>query len=197
MALTYDFDICAANPDQGSGDTKTDALLARLAARTGTMSGSVAQFRSARTAQALRDAPEGLRAYFLASGFGLDVSGSDTPPGLYPAADEEARLAVICRLTENAAAHQLPPPDDHAADSPVFHLGAFLAELDHARPVDAVPQGLPPVFQTAQLQPLDAAPPPPAKFWQQRSFRLALVALVLLGLVQLASGPALTVLASF
>ena len=204
MTLTYDFDICAAIPGSLSEDPQVDAMLARLAAETQAESGPVARFRCTRTAQALRDAPEGLRDYFLASGFALGVSGSDLPKGLYPAADEEARLAVIRRLTENAASHPLPAPDDQMTSGEIFRLGVFLAELTQSRPTDIVvgptrvaQAGLPGVFETAPLPQAPAdAPPPPLRFWQHRAFRLALVAGVLLGLVQLVSGPALTVLAS-
>ncbi|MFN4130758.1 MAG: hypothetical protein ACK4GC_13235 [Paracoccaceae bacterium] len=217
MALAYDFDIFEVIPNSGLSDPELDGFLSGVGLRPQSDSATVALFRDLRTAEALRRAPPALRAYFVASGFGFNTYDSGAPAGRYPAKDEAARLALIYRLTENARRHALPRPDDAPEGGDVFRLGAFLAELDRSEPINmsegqaavddhnsgqtnASPhRTLPPLFepgQTAAAPSETDTPPPRRKFWQNRYFRIGAAAALVLGAAQLASGPALTVLAS-
>ncbi|MDR7123873.1 hypothetical protein [Pseudotabrizicola sp. 4114] len=208
MALAYDFDIFDVIPDSGSTDPQLDGFLSRAGFAPGRDLATVALFRDPLTAQALRDAPPGLRDYFLASGFGLNTYASGAPPGRYPARDEAARLALIQRLADNAPHHTLPRSEDSVEGGDVFRLEAFLAALDECEPIkltgsnlpDHSARPLPPVFEHTDpiaTQPPDAdIPSQRRKFWQSRFFRLGAAAALVLAVMQLASGPALTVLAS-
>ena len=215
MALSYDFDIFDVIPPSDSGDNLVRDLLAHRASNLRPEGATVALFRDEATAEALSTAPPALRDYFLASGFGLNTYASGAPRGFYPAQDEQERLAIICRLTENARTHDLPAPEDFPEGGCVFRLGEFLAELTSALPVptpdvaaeinDAdslhgtFPTGLPRYFETDPLPPTEvcAAPaPPPRKFWQNRMVQMALVAGLVFGAIHLVNGPPLTVLAS-
>ncbi|MFN4154536.1 MAG: hypothetical protein ACK4HF_07770 [Paracoccaceae bacterium] len=209
MALVYDFDIFEVIPEFGSPDPKLDAFLADIGFGPGRSATTVALFRDPRTADALRKAPTGLRNYFLDSGFGLNTYASGAPSGRYPARDEAARLDLIRRLTENAPAYSLPRPDDCAESGDIFRLGEFLAELDRSEPIvmpkershpGAKDRTLPMLFETDPVvdRLSDAAAPPAArqKFWQSRFFRLGAAAVLVVGAIQLAGGPALTALAS-
>ncbi|NEX47375.1 hypothetical protein [Pseudotabrizicola algicola] len=221
MALAYDFDIFEVIPDAGTSDPELDGFLTAAGFVSKTEAATVALFRDPRTAEALRRAPPALREYFVASGFGFNTYDSGAPAGRYPAKDEAARLAVIFRLTENASRHALPRPDDAPEGGEVFRLGAFLAELDRAQPIDmpeppavhvlgddanaraeagsAPRRRVPAIFETDPIinEPAAPAPEPPRrKFWQHRFFRLGAAATLVIFAMQLASGTALTVLAS-
>lgn len=205
MYLVYDFDIFEVIPGRDRTDPQLAGFLTDIGFIPQGETATVALFRDPRTAKALRNAAPALRAYMLASGFGLNTFDSGAPPGSYPARDEEARLQVIRRLTENAPRHALPTPEDYPEGGDVFRLSAFVTALAEAVPVD-MPETfgtrgapLPPVFETEPLaaEPVEAAATPPRrKFWQHRFFRLGATAALVLGGVHLASGPALTVIAS-
>jgi len=215
MALAYDFDIFEVIPDSGKPDPQLDGFLTAAGFVSRDECATVALFRDPRTAEALRRAPSALRDYFVASGFGFNTYQSGAPAGRYPAKDEAARLAIILRLTENVSCHALPRLDDAPEGGDVFRLGAFLAELDHAQPIEMVHvvvsdacdargdmnlrRALPAMFATDPIadEPPEAENPPSRrKFWQHRFFRIGAAAALVLFAVQLASGPALTVLAS-
>lgn len=215
MVLAYDFDIFEVIPDSGPSDPGLDGFLTAAGFVSQADGATVALFRDPRTAEALRRAPPALRDYFVASGFGFNTYDSGAPPGFYPAKDESARLAIILRLTENASRHALQRFDDAPEGGEVFRLGAFLSELDRAQPIDMAPAAtpdtcgaqtdmlprriLPAMFETdpiADAQPQADTAPPRRKFWQRRFFRLGAAAALVLFAMQLASGPALTVLAS-
>ncbi|WP_103334573.1 hypothetical protein [Pseudotabrizicola formosa] len=220
MALAYDFDIFRIVPDFGPSDPALAGLLKDVGVAGPQDAATVALFRDPRTAAALRRAPSGLRSYLLDSGFGLNTYSSGAPAGRYPPGDEAARLDLIQRLAENAPRFALPRPEDCAEGGDVFRLGAFLEALEAARPDDSAAAGTPvrnpnpdqsagrvlprrgsapPRFET---QPLSDAPPPAAQsparlnFWQSRYFRIAAAAVLMLGAMQMVSGPALSVIAS-
>lgn len=216
MALAYDFDIFEVIPNSESSDPQLDGFITHAGFRLHRDAATVALFREERTAAALRTASPDLRGYFLASGFGLNTYDSGAPRGHYPAKDEAARLELIQRLTENVRHHTLPRPDDCAEGGDVFRLGEFLAELDRSIPIDMAERptratdhsdrhkdgrgwAMAPVFETDPIsdpQPEAEAATPRRKFWQNRFFRLGGAAVLLLGAMQLISGPSLTVLAS-
>lgn len=205
MSLIYDFDIFEVIPGRGQADPKLAGFLTDIGFIPQGETATVALFRDPRTADALRRANPALRAYLLDSGFGLNTYDSGAPPGTYPARDEDARLDVIRRLTENAPTHSLPAPEDDSEADDTFRLAAFLNALSQAEPIH-MPDvlgyhggALPPVFDTEPLSEVGAdaaASHPRRKFWQHRFFRLGAAATLVLGAVHLGSGPALTVLAS-
>lgn len=220
MALAYDFDIFRIIPDFGPSDAGLSGLLKDVAATAQQDSMTVALFRDARTAEALRRAPSSLRTYLLESGFGLNTYSSGAPAGHYPASDEAVRLDLIQRLADNARRFALPSPEDSAEGGDAFRLGAFLEALEQSQPIVMArqdpPEAQPNADQTAvqvtprrrSLPPLrpaelfaatavvEAAAPVRRKFWQSRSFRIGATAVLLLGAMQMVSGPALMVLAS-
>ncbi|TGD66346.1 hypothetical protein EYC08_05595 [Tabrizicola sp. WMC-M-20] len=220
MALVYDFDIFRIVPDFGPSDPGLAGLLKDVSFAEQHEAATVALFRDPRTAGALRRAPSGLRSYLLDSGFGLNTYSSGAPAGRYPASDEAARLELIQRLAENAHRFALPRPEDTAEGGDMFRLGAFLQALDESQPVDmsgvddvvqdqntdqsagpVVPRqrALPPLFETepfADASPIAATIPTRRKFWQSRFFRIGAAAVLVLGAMQMVSGPALTVIAS-
>lgn len=208
MALAYDFDIFEVIPESGSSDPQLDGFLSDAGFRPARDLATVALFRDPHTAQALRDSPPGLRDYFLASGFGLNTYASGAPPGRYPAGDEAARLALIQRLADNARHYPLPRSEGAAVAGDAFRLEFFLAALDDCEPLDMTcsdvpdhsPRTLPPVLEETDpiADPgLDTGTPlQRRKFWQSRFFRLGAAAALVLAVMQLAGGPALTALAS-
>lgn len=136
MTLTYDFDIFDVIPGAGPQDPDLDGFLTQIGFKPDPAASRIALFRDPRTADALRRAPDNLRNFFLASGFGLNTYSSGAPRGRYPAKDEEARLELIHRLTQNAETHSLPPLQGYPEGGDVFRLGEFLTELTCAEPMD-------------------------------------------------------------
>jgi hypothetical protein len=195
VALNYDFDIFSLDAPGSGPDRETTDFLSRLglAPRKGnslrnmaaTGQTRIALFRDATTADALRRAPGGLRAYFLTAGFGLNAYASGAPRHRYPVGDEGARLEIIERLTAIAPDHDLPAPEDYSKSDDVFRLGEFLAELAEARPTEA---GL---AENGPATDADLAPPdkdgsdglpptcdldsetPRRRFWRNRYFQTA------------------------
>ena len=135
MALTYDFDIFDVIPSEGEKDPALDRFMTEIGLQAGDQMCKVALFRDHRTADALRDGPASLRDYFLASGFGLNTYQSGAPPGCYPQKDEDARLDIIRRLTENAEISSMPKLSEGAEDG-AFSLVDFLTALAQAQPID-------------------------------------------------------------
>ncbi|MDO9639783.1 MAG: hypothetical protein Q7J44_14685 [Pseudotabrizicola sp.] len=220
MALAYDFDIFRIIPDFGTTDPRLAGMLEDFSTGPERESATVALFRDPRTADALRRAPPDLRKYLLESGFGLNTYKSGAPAGHYPASDEAARLDLIHRLAENAPGFALPGPEEAAEGGDVFRLGQFLEALDQSQPIDisasdpsppdhqqdhsagpVLPRKhtLPALFETEPLADAPVMAETAAtrrKFWQSRFFRIGATAVLVLGAMQLASGPALIVLAS-
>lgn len=213
MTLAYDFDILDLAPVSGAFDPQLDGFLTEAGFKPKADKTQVALFRDPRTAEALRKAHPQLHDYFLASGFGLNTFSSGAPAGRYPARDEEARLSVIHRLTENAKTMPLPRPGETAEGGDRFRLGQFLADLSRAEPIqmtDAPSQdvtdddgpasyGMPQIFETEPLRSEQVAPDPEPvrrKFWQSRFFKMAAAAGLVVGAIQIASGQSLLVLAS-
>jgi len=185
MGLIYDFDIFDLTPQGPGPDPEVTGFMARLgllarASRDGADppdpgSVRVALFRERATADALACAPDGLRDYFMAAGFGLNTYSSGAPRHCYPAADELARLEVIDRLAALAPRFALTAPEGHSEDGHLFRLEAFLADLAETRPLDPEPEASP--RRVSWLPPLfDAQAPatgaPRYRFWQHRFFRM-------------------------
>ncbi|MFN7223626.1 MAG: hypothetical protein ACK4MS_06390 [Paracoccaceae bacterium] len=223
MTLVYDFDILDMMPEGDVSDPQFDGFLKEIGFKPNRDAASVALFRDPQTAEALRNASPALRDYFLASGFGLNTYRSGAPTGRYPAKDEAARMAIICRLTKNAERFALPPPEDMTNDRDQFCLDDFLAELAQSEPLDEGADRtlthaflhdqrgangdimlsrtpiMPPMFDTK------AAPNETEhvgklamwyKFRQHRHFKLVLAVWLMAGIAQLANGPAFQMIAS-
>lgn len=148
MALNYDFDMFDVVPSDVSDDPELQQFLNDAGFDMAPETGQIALFRETRTAEALRHAPEPLRAFFLESGFGLNTYDSGAPCGRYPAKDEEARLDLIGRLTENAANFPLASA---AMGDEDFCLPDFLDQLGKSSPVD---------FPAGDIGAVDAISPP-------------------------------------
>ena len=124
MAMRYDFDMVSVTP-VGLPDRFGDLAITGIGAE------KTAMFRDPNTAEALRNADQAIRTFFLESGFGLQDYDSGAPPGRYPISDEDHRIRVIERLTANLGTH-----DMSTANWGAFDFQAFLAGLDHAQPLD-------------------------------------------------------------
>ncbi|MEO0905360.1 MAG: hypothetical protein AAFX89_11435, partial [Pseudomonadota bacterium] len=92
MGLRYDFDMVAMTPE-GLPDEFGDLALTGIAAE------KVAMFRDPDTVAALKSADAAVQTYFTESGFALDQFDSGAPGGYFAQRDEDARIAVIDRLT--------------------------------------------------------------------------------------------------
>ncbi|HEV8035357.1 hypothetical protein [Yoonia sp.] len=112
MALRYDFDMVEVPP-------------------TGVAGEKVAMFRDPATVAALKEADAAVQAYFSDSGFILQEYNSGAPPGRYPMRDEEARIALIDRLTANLDAYDLANVNWGG-----FDFDAFMNALSTAEPVE-------------------------------------------------------------
>lgn len=106
VTLRYDFDICP-----------------------GAEGAPLALFRDRRTVEALRGADPDVRAYFVASGFGLHVFDSGYAPGTYPARDMADRMVIVERLSANLGVFDLGGLDMNG-----FDFESFMAHLGAARP---------------------------------------------------------------
>ena len=171
MSLDYDFDILDLVPDQTGPDPFLNGFLARIGFPRDTSGNKVALFRDLATADALRDAPDGLRDYFLACGFGLNTYHSGAPPRRYPAEDEAMRLEIIDRLSAAAPHYPLPLPGSYAEGGTAFRLGAFLANLELAEPMAQGPAVKPKATVDILFDP--APPGQRRKFWQNRVVMIA------------------------
>jgi hypothetical protein len=213
MALKYDFDIFEVIPSSAGQDPQLDGLLAQFADQSRDEQTFVALFRDSRTAEALRNAPDLLRDYFIASGFGLNTFDSGAPEGRYPASDEQARLAIIGKLAENASTFPLPAPDAYPEGGDVFRLGEFLLALDESEPLSGDDQAneqlnrrfggaVPAIFETDPLREdepeLTVVPPSSSTqpvFWQSWLVQIIVASGLGFAAMQLADGPAMIVLA--
>lgn len=124
MALRYDFDMVAITPE-GLPNQFGDLALTGVAAE------KVAMFRDPNTVAALNQADAAVRTYFTDSGFALTQFDSGAPTGRFPESDEDARIAVIDRLTTNLETHDLA----NAAWGE-FDFDAFMDALASAQPVE-------------------------------------------------------------
>lgn len=124
MALRYDFDMVAVTPE-GLPDQFGDLAV------TGVGAEKVAMFRDPDTVAALLRADPAVRTYFSDSGFALKPFDSGAPAGRFPQRDEDARIAVIDRLTANLETHDLA--DVAWGD---FDFDAFMDALSAAEPVE-------------------------------------------------------------
>lgn len=135
MAMTYDFDIF--DPSGRKPETSELAeFLASSRISSPSVSETVALFRDQKTVDALTRAPKELQDFFLQSGFGTNTYRSGAPRNRYPVQDEEARLSLIERLTENVVHFHLPPSEEGAASDEEFNLADFLHHLTEATPIE-------------------------------------------------------------
>ena len=124
MALRYDFDMVVMAP-AGLPDKFGDLAI------TGVATEKVAMFRDPATVAALQNADAAVQAYFADSGFALQVHNSGAPAGHYPMRDEEARVALIDRLSANLKSHDLTK-----AQWGEFDFDSFMTALATAEPVE-------------------------------------------------------------
>jgi hypothetical protein len=215
MILKYDFDIFDVVPGQTDMDLELGGFLLQNGLNADDRDNKIALFRDERTANALRNAPPQLRAFFLASGFGLNTYHSGAPENRYPACDEDARLDVIGRLAANAEQFALPKPADYPEGGDVFRLGEFLMHLADAQPEEApahiaepmVAQDLlrdetarrtvvAPSFDRDDSQEVVATAPVKKRFWQTRMFRVAAAVVAVAGVMEIVAGQGIVALAS-
>jgi hypothetical protein len=124
MALSYDFDMVAVTP-QGLPKEFGDL------AATGLGAEKVAMFRDPQTVAALASADHAVRAFLIDSGFAMKSFNSGAPPGRFPMRDEDARVAVIEKLSANLGTHNLKD-----ANWGGFEFPEFMRALSTAEPID-------------------------------------------------------------
>lgn len=137
MTLRYDFDIICVF-DEGSEESRAREARHRHSDDAHELGSSkLAMFRDPETVEALKAAPKGVRHLMEASGFGLAAYDSGAPDGYYPAEDEEDRIALMLRLTENLRYHDIHAGSDlHLhTETPVFEFEAFVQHLETAAPM--------------------------------------------------------------
>jgi len=129
VQLNYDFDMFSVIPDTLFGDPKRGGFLKAVGAGADDRRNKIALFRDPRTAEALAAAPERVRDFFFAAGFGLNTYASGAPQGCYPRADHDHR-----QLTLRAF---LDFPRDLLAPAPgqAFDPHRFLADAVSAEPI--------------------------------------------------------------
>lgn len=131
MALTYDYDIRWVLPGDEFDSSVNQPGLKHMGGAQPASREYIALFRDPATAQALSDADPEVRAYFKASGFGLDSYDSGAPAGYFPTEDLAARNDVTERLTHNLAKFDLKGKDTNG-----IHFADFLAFEMSAQPID-------------------------------------------------------------
>lgn len=121
MTISYDFDICRAEP---------------VGAAAGSSATFVALWRDPDTAEALKRSPKWLQDLFVQSRFGLEASGRNTPPGTYLAEEEAARDRIIEELAARVV-DKMPDLQGKGGlpESP-FDLKEFVESLETARVAD-------------------------------------------------------------
>lgn len=124
MALQYDFDMVAISPE-GLPDKFGDLAL------TGVAADKVAMFRDPKTVAAIKQADVAVQTFLTESGFALQHFDSGAPPGRFPVQDEEARIALIERLSSNLHTHEVSE-----ADWGQFDFSDFMDALSSAQPIE-------------------------------------------------------------
>lgn len=130
MTMQYDFDMFSICPDEVQAqfqDKFNELGLSPMMAQ------QVALFRDPRVVEALRNADEVVKQFWLDSGFGINVYHSGAPSGRYPARDENPRNSRVQRLTEN-----LKDRDLKGANWGGFEFTEFVAYLRTAEPMDEI-----------------------------------------------------------
>ncbi len=137
--LAYDFDMFSIFSDEIFADPKMRGLLKDAGITARKPANRIALFRDPRTAEALRAAPQPIRDWLRASGFGENFLPSGIPAGHYRASDEQERLQIMKRLTDNLSKFPLPRADSPEARAAAFRVGDFLLSVTTAEPMaDAV-----------------------------------------------------------
>lgn len=135
MALIYDFDMVAVQPDVVFSDARLSSLMKSPNGRARISLHHVAQFRSPATIRAFRQAAQPLRTYLIASGFSAADYASDVPLGIFPLREDPMRIRLLERMAVNAERFLLPKVDQSPQRDDQFQLTALLAHLAEARGV--------------------------------------------------------------
>jgi len=128
MGPTYDFDIHPVIP------AELVAKMRALGVKGPDSPRRVALFRDPRAVAALMAADQEVRDIFLAAGFGFDVRETGRAPDEFPAAQTEARVAVMRRLGEVLEARR---EVIGGSDWGGFDLSGLVEHVAQARPVGA------------------------------------------------------------
>ena len=115
--MYYDFDIHVS----GSGAAPHDPEAPR---------DYVALFRDPDVVAALNGASDTVRAFFAASGFGMEQGASGIAPGYFPAEHEDHLADVTQRIADNLSAFSLKGEDFNG-----FNLADFARALAEAEPL--------------------------------------------------------------
>ncbi|WP_316646934.1 hypothetical protein [Ovoidimarina sediminis] len=119
-------------PKEIAADPQFAGLMAAAGIDANARGNYRALFRDMATVEALRGADDEVRAYFEASGFGLNVYDSGAGPGRFPAEDEPAVNDVASRLAENIKKFDLKGKNFNG-----FDMGAFCVHLAEMKPLKA------------------------------------------------------------
>jgi hypothetical protein len=132
---SYDFSMFSVIPAEVFADPSLRGMLHEAGIRERDAGNRIALFRDARTCAALRAAPQPVRDWLRASGFGEAQSPCTLPPGVYRASDEGDRLRVMKNLSAQIPNFALPKAGSPEAEASAFKLAGFLTSLTTATPV--------------------------------------------------------------
>lgn len=159
--MYYDFDIHVP----GSGQDPQDTVSPR---------DYVARFRDPEVVAALGGASETVKAFFAASGFGMEQGQSDLPPGYFPAEHDDHMADITQRIADNLSQFSLKGEDFNG-----FNLGDFARALAEAEPLpDADTDGVASDGERAELLPATISEPGWAKTIASTVFQVGIVILL-------------------
>jgi hypothetical protein len=152
MQLSYDFDMFSVIPAAFFDDPALGRQLRRAGLSHDQRENRVALFREPETAAALLRAPDGVRDYLRAAGFGTKTYSSGAPVGRYPARDAPARARVLHLLRDLAPDYALPAAAAPRAAEGEFEVRDFLLAALDGRPVE-MPSIRPPLVAAVRQDP--------------------------------------------
>lgn len=131
MTLCYDIDISYLYAPEVFDDPAQGALLRRNGMQPHSRANYVAKFRDPRTARALSEASDGVKAYFQDCGFAFVASGVSLPSGSIDYTFGNHLKDVALRMQENLATYDLSGLPLNGLD-----ISACVAAIEAAQPVD-------------------------------------------------------------
>lgn len=124
----YDFDIWEVSPTLG--ETTSEPCR-----REGRGSLPLVRFRYQETADAAANAPAPIRMFLESVGFDFQVSPSEIPDGYFDEKLDQARLALIDRMTEALSNRALRKAIARRNEQSSFDHRAFMTSVVTAKPI--------------------------------------------------------------
>lgn len=132
MTMCYDIDISYIYAPEVFDDPAKGALLRRNGMQPHSRANYVAKFRDPRTARALAEAPEAVRAYFQDCGFAFVASGVSLPSGSIDYTFGNHLKDVAVRMQENLSVYDISEVPLNGLD-----IAACIKAIGDVRMVDS------------------------------------------------------------